>query len=65
MLGGLAEGELTIMTGKRGEGKSTLSGQIALNLVNDDIPICYYSGELNKDAFQDLDSNTGLQPQFS
>ena len=53
MLGGLAEGELTIMTGKRGEGKSTLSGQIALNLVNDDIPICYYSGELNKDAFQD------------
>lgn len=52
MIGGLIPGMLTVMTGKRAEGKSTFVGQMALNLVNDDIPVCFYSGELNASTFQ-------------
>lgn len=52
MLGGLNEGALTIMTGKRGDGKSTYAGQLALNSINQGHPVCFYSGELNAAMFQ-------------
>lgn len=52
MLGGLPEGALTVMTGKRGDGKSTFAGQLALNAVNDNHSVCFYSGELNAYMFQ-------------
>lgn len=52
MLGGLTEGALTIITGKRGEGKSTWLGQLALNAVNKNHIVCFYSGELSAGRFQ-------------
>lgn len=52
MLGGLTEGAMTVITGKRGEGKSTWLGQLALNAVNKNHVVCFYSGELSAGRFQ-------------
>ncbi len=51
-LGGLEESMLTVMTGRRGEGKSTLVGQFALNAVDAGASVCFYSGELNMRLFR-------------
>lgn len=47
MIGGLGEGGVTIISGKRGEGKSTLAGPIALNAIEQGYSVCAYSGELS------------------
>lgn len=52
-LGGFREGELTVWTGKRGEGKSTVLGQILLESVNQGHNVCAYSGELDAARFKD------------
>lgn len=46
-LGGLGEGGITIISGKRGNGKSTISGPIVLNAIEQDYKCCMYSGELS------------------
>lgn len=51
-IGGWGYGDLSIWTGKRGEGKSTIIGQIILEAVDQQIPVCAYSGELRADRFQ-------------
>ena len=51
-IGGFTGGELSVWTGKRGEGKSTLLGQILLDAVNQNHKVCAYSGELPKDQFK-------------
>lgn len=43
--GGLAEGALTVFTGKPGDGKSTLAGQLLLNAIEQGYSVCAYSGE--------------------
>lgn len=50
--GGFLFGELSIWTGKRGDGKSTILGQMLLEAVNQNFPVCAYSGELRADRFQ-------------
>lgn len=52
-LGGFREGELTVWTGKRGDGKSTAVGQIMLEAVEQGRKVCAYSGELMADRFKD------------
>lgn len=52
-LGGFREGELTVWTGKRGEGKSTILGQILLESVDQGHKVAAYSGELNAVRFKD------------
>lgn len=47
MIGGLAEGTVTILSGKRGEGKSTISGEFMLNAIDQGYNVAMYSGELN------------------
>ena len=47
MIGGLSEGGLTIISGKRGEGKSTLAGPFCLEAVEQGESVCVYSGELS------------------
>lgn len=46
ILGGLYFGQLIILTGERGEGKSTLSNQLALRAVDSGVRTLIYSGEL-------------------
>ena len=53
MTGGLQEGGVTILSGKSGEGKSTLSGTLILNAIQDGLKACVYSGELSQDMFLD------------
>jgi len=52
-IGGLTESALTIITGKRGEGKSTFLGQVALNAIENRHHVCFYSGELSAGRFQE------------
>jgi twinkle protein len=51
-IGGFPLGECTILTGRRGEGKSTFAGQLALSAVNQSQNVCLYSGEMRSDRVQ-------------
>lgn len=51
-IGGFSPGELSVWTGKRGEGKSTLLGQVMLDAVNQNHVVCCYSGEMPKQQFK-------------
>lgn len=53
MSGGFQEGGVTILSGKAGEGKSTLTGTFLLNAIQDGYSTCVYSGELSQDMFLD------------
>ena len=50
--GGFLSGDLTVWTGKRGEGKSTVLNQIALDAVNQNETVCIYSGEIPADRLK-------------
>lgn len=52
-IGGLAEGCVTIFSGKSGNGKSTLSGLILLNAIEQGYTCAAYSGELSGGLFQE------------
>ena len=52
-IGGLVEGGITVMTGKSGDGKSTLTGLLLLNAIEQGYNVCAYSGELGKEKFQE------------
>lgn len=45
-IGGFLMGELSVWTGRRGEGKSTLLSQLLLEALDQDATVCAYSGEL-------------------
>lgn len=51
-VGGFAMGELSVWTGKRGEGKSTFLGQMLIEAIEQSFNVCAYSGELRADYFQ-------------
>lgn len=51
-IGGFLMGELSIWTGKNGQGKSTFLGQMLLGAVEEGKSVCAYSGELRADRFQ-------------
>lgn len=46
VLGGFFFGQLILLTGKRGEGKSTLASQIGVSAMQNGYPVLFYSGEL-------------------
>ena len=50
--GGFNPGGLTILSGKRGEGKSTLASQFILEAISNNVSCCVYSGELTKELFK-------------
>lgn len=52
-IGGLAEGCVTVFTGASGNGKSTLSGLILLNAIEQGVTCTAYSGELSAGLFQE------------
>lgn len=51
-LGGFRGGELSVWTGRRGEGKSTWMGQVLNEAVNQGKRACVYSGELPARQFK-------------
>ena len=52
MTGGLFMGQLIVLTGERGQGKSTLASQIGISAIDNNYPVMFYSGELNDWQFQ-------------
>lgn len=52
-VGGLIEGGVTVLTGESGNGKSTLSGLLMLNGIEQGYNCCAYSGELTAQNFQE------------
>lgn len=53
VLGGLYYGQLVILTGERGLGKSTFGSQLIVKAVEQRVPCFCYSGELPEWFFQD------------
>lgn len=51
-MGGFAAGELSVWTGRRGEGKSTLLSQMLLEAVDQRHRVCAFSGELDAWRFK-------------
>lgn len=52
VIGGWLLGQVSIWTGVNSSGKSTLLGQVMLNAINQNIPICVFSGELPAPIFR-------------
>lgn len=52
-IGGFFSGELSVWTGKRGMGKSTILSQILLQAIDQGHRVCAYSGELDKEQFRE------------
>lgn len=52
MIGGFKFGELSVWSGKSGQGKSTFLSQVLLEAVNRGYKVCAYSGELINEQFQ-------------
>lgn len=50
--GGLTEGGVTLLTGRTGDGKSTLSGLLLLSAIEQGHSVCAYSGELRASRFK-------------
>lgn len=53
MIGGLYFGQLVLLTGERGLGKSTVGSQICVSALDAGYSVFAYSGELNDWMFQD------------
>lgn len=51
-IGDFLMGEVSIWTGKNGQGKSTFLGQMMIEAINEGKSVCAYSGELRADRFQ-------------
>ena len=51
-IGGFFMGDVSIWSGKSGQGKSTILGQILLDAIQNGHKVCAYSGELRADLFQ-------------
>ena len=51
MIGGFEEAGVTIVSGKRGEGKSTITSTFALSAIEQGHKVCVYSGELSSNRF--------------
>lgn len=51
-LGGFVGGEVTVWTAKRGEGKTTILGQMIVEALNQVRKVCAYSGEMPKEQFK-------------
>ena len=49
---GLRMGAVTVWSGKAGEGKSTMSGLLALQAIEQGYNVCVYSGELTTQEYQ-------------
>ena len=51
LIGGFEEGGVTILSGRRAEGKSTISSSFILSAIEQGHKCCAYSGELNASRF--------------
>lgn len=52
-VGGFLDGDITVWTGKRGNGKSTFLNQVAVQAVDDGKNVCIYSGEVPAERLKD------------
>lgn len=51
LIGGFGEAGVSILSGRRGEGKSTISSNFILSAINQGYNCCAYSGELSASKF--------------
>lgn len=52
IMGGMYDGDISVWTGKRAEGKSTMINQIAISAINQGVNVCMYSGEVPRDRLK-------------
>lgn len=63
-IGGFGEGSLSVISGKRGEGKSTISGEFLLNAVQQGKNVAAYSGELSAYNFREWIVNQACERKY-
>lgn len=63
-IGGFGEGSLTVISGKRGEGKSTISGELLLNGIQQGYAVAAYSGELSAYNFREWVLNQACERKY-
>ncbi|MBQ1209156.1 MAG: AAA family ATPase, partial [Bacteroidales bacterium] len=63
-IGGFCSGELSVWTGRRGSGKSTLVGQTLLEAIDQGHSVCAYSGELSAARFKQWISQQAAGPEY-
>jgi len=64
MEGGVAEGDLVIITGTSGHGKTTVSQTITCNLVKKMIPVLWFSYEVTLDALNTKFKTMGVGSEY-
>lgn len=64
LMAGFGEGSFNIISGKRGEGKSTIGGSFILNAVEQGLPCCIYSGELNSGKVFEWLCQQACEPKY-
>lgn len=64
MEGGVAEGDLVIITGVSGEGKTSISQTITCNLVKKMIPVLWFSYEVTLDALNTKFKVMGVSSEY-
>lgn len=64
MTGGFKSSEITIVSGKRRDGKSTFCGQLSLNMIDSGRNLFVYSGELSAIAFRNWIFTQAAGPDF-
>ena len=62
--GGLAKGEISLVSGLRGSAKSTWLSQVALNAVNQKMKVAFYSGELKDTRFMNWMYQQAAGPRY-
>ena len=64
IIGGLYEGGVTVLSGRRGEGKSTIGNSILLNAIQQGYKCGVYSGELPEHQFCEWLYNTAVESKY-
>ena len=64
MIGGLNEGGITVLSGRRGEGKSTIGNSLMLNAIQQGYKCAVYSGELDSQQFCEWLFNTAVESKY-
>ena len=63
-IGGFKQGGVSVISGRSGEGKSTITGQLMLSAVEQGYNVCAYSGELNDSQFLEWICHQAVEAKY-
>lgn len=63
-IGGFKEGGVTVISGRSGEGKSTITGSMLLSAIDQGYNACAFSGELSAQQFLDWICHQAVESEY-